>query len=496
MPAPNAAVVFDNDPMLAGQSAIDPTAFPTPQFTPNPNLGDRMRNRNWAGREQEVYREMRDAPLPHQYTRGATNPNFTPPSPIPATQYVRRPEAPTGLQTRGMSPSAIAAYTPPRPRGGWQSAPTNMQRYNRIVGRLANLPTMYAGTWPNQYYPGGSNTYIPSWEATGLLIKYTREVSYFRINKYAKELKVPKDQGYYLTLSAQDPYRVVSVNDYLWEDSVDAPGGRQERQAFGYLPYRTARYCFPFSLGRKSVSQAEWPILAEHARMAACKAMTVRTQLNTTVATTTSGWSGTGFTNTGATSAAWSTSPGGAGTCYIQQDINTAMIAVEQASGGIVTDEDGLYITMNPVEGRGLARSPEYRDYIKGSPDALSSLTDHRNPARKYSLAPQLYGLWVVIENAIRVTTPKSGNVPTPPADSQSYIWPTANVMISSKPQGFTAEGEQSLDFSTLAFRFFEQMTVESKSDPDNRRELGRVVEDYVVKLQAPQTGYLFTGAS
>ena len=101
-----------------------------------------------------------------------------------------------------------------------------------------------------------------------------------------------------------------------------------------------------------------------------------------------------------------------------------------------------------------------------------------------------------MVENAIQVTTPKSGNVPTPPSQARSYVWPTANPVITSRPQGIVAPDEQTLDFSTIAFRFFEQMTTEQKSDPDNRREVGRVVEDYCVTLQAPQTGYLFTGAS
>ena len=286
----------------------------------------------------------------------------------------------------------------------------------------------------------------------------------------------------------------MNVNDYLWEDSVDAPGGRQERQAFGYLPYRTARYCYPFSLGRKSVEQAEWPILAEHAAMQAAKAMTVRTMLNTTLATTTSNWTGTWGTNYSAVSAAWTTSP--IANSYIQTDLNAALISIEQNTGGIVTDEEALQLTMNPTLTRGVSKSPEYKTYIQGSPDALAAITDQRNPNRKYGMAPFLYGLRLVVENAVVVTTPKPGNVTSQPATSRSYVWPTQYACISSKPAGIVAAEEQTLDFSTFCFRFYEQMTTEQKSDPDNRREIGRVVEDFTVTLQAPQTGYLFTGAS
>ena len=485
MHAPRAAV-HANEKMQVGQGYFNPGHHALPQLpAANRALGDKMRNRDWAGREAQAYYEMQQAPLPYQYTQNAPHPTFGGGSGSPVTQWLKPQGPPTGFEAR----RAPTVYSNPGVAG--MVRPT--YAYNRLVGR-GNQTNYSVGTWPNQYYPGGSNTYVVSWEATGLIVKYTRNPSFFRINKYVKELKVPKDQGYYLTLGGDDPYRVVSVNDYLWDDSADAPGGRQERQAFGFAPYRTARYCFPFSLGRKSVTQAEWPILAEHAAMMAAKAMTVRTILNTQLAVTAANWSGTWGTNTSAASGVWTTSP--IANSFIQSDLNTALIAIEQASGGIVTDEDALQFTMNPSLTRGISKSPEYKTYIQGSPDALAAITDQRNPNRKYGMAPYLYGLRLVVENAIVVTTPKSGNVPTPPAQARSYVWPTAGAVISSKPTGIVATDEQTLDFSTFAFRFYEQMTTEQKSDPDNRREIGRVVEDYTVTLQAPQTGYLFTGCA
>ncbi len=490
---PTGAAIHAQDQMEVGQGTLNPAMFTDlPRLPPpDPSLGARMSNRDWAGREQQGLYEMRHAPMPHEFTRDQPHARWGGGSGVPATQWSPPAGPPTGFAAR----RAPTVYSDPRARSTALVRPT--LAYNRLAGvpTRGNM-TQYAapGTWPNQYYPGGSNTYIASWEATGLIIKYTRSPSYFRINKYVKDMKVPKDMGYYLTLDGDQPYRVVSVNDYLWEDSTDAPGGRQERQGFGFVPFRTARYCFPFNLGRKSVAQAEWPILAEHAAMVAAKAMTVRTLLNTTLATTAANWTGSWGSNTGGVSGSWSTSS--LVNNYIQSDINTAMIAVEQASGGIVTDEEALNITMNPTLARGISKSPEYKTYIQGSPDALAAITDQRNPNRRYGLAPFLYGLGLVVENAIVVTTPKGGNVPSPASQSRSYVWPTANVVISSKPAGIVQNGEQTLDFSTFCFRFYEQMTTEQKSDPDNRREIGRVVEDYTVTLQAPQTGFNFTGAS
>ena len=286
------AAVAETDQIHVGQGRpIDP-GFQAPALPPpNPALGDRMRQRNWSAREQQAYYEMSHAPQPWQFTNDRPHHQFGGGSGTPATQWLAPQGPPQGFQTR--QPARYSADMGNARGNAAMVRPS--YAYNRVAGVGGRQPVMYAspGTWPNMYYPGGSNTYIPSWEATGLIIKYTRDPSFFRINKYAKDIKVPRDTGYYLALSGDDPYRVQSVNDYLWGDSADAPGGRQERQAFGFMPFRTARYCFPFSLGRKSVSQADWPILAEHAAMAACKAMTVRTYLSTTLLQTSANWTGT-----------------------------------------------------------------------------------------------------------------------------------------------------------------------------------------------------------
>jgi len=475
----------------AAQTQTAPTVqqmgFNPMQFTPNPTLGDKTRNRDWAKREAQLNYEMAQAPLPHQYTTASAHPMFGGGSGSPLTQWL-----PQGQPTGFAANKAPVLYSNPG------TAPMVRPTYaynNRLVGINPRQPTMYVGTWPNQQYPAGSNTYIPNWEATGIIIKFTRDASKFRINKYLKFLTVPKDQGYYLTLDADNPYRIINPADWAWEDGADAPGGRGNKQGFGFQPYKTSRMCFPFTLGQKSVTQAEWPIVAEHAMMAACQAMTLRTIVSTALLTNTANWTGSFGTNTSAQSAQWTNAASNTSNA-IQTDINTAMIAIEQASGGIVTDEEALNITLNPVTARGIAKSYEYKQYIQGSPDALAAITDQRNPNRKYGLAPYLYGLALVVENAIQVTTPKSDNVASPLAQSRSYIWANQYVNITSKPTGLVGEDQQTLDFSTVAMRSLENLTTETKADPDNRRETGRVVDEFCTCVQAPQTGYLITGVT
>jgi len=326
--------------------------------------------------------------------------------------------------------------------------------------------------------PAGNNTYIPSYDASGAVISFTRDSSKFRLAQYVKYVPVEKDEGYYLATDPNEPYRVVDQNDYLWEDGADAPMGNGEKLEHEYRPYRNVRVAYPFVIGSRAVEQAAWPILAAHAKKTAAKAMLVRTMRAAGILTTAANWG----TNTVTAAGAWTGST--SANLRIQNTINAAARQVELATGGIVSDSEGMILVMNPNRARAIAVSPEYRDYILGSPDALASLTSQDSPNRKYGLAPYLYGYKLVIENAVRVVTRK-GTAATP-----EYAWPDNAVVLMSRPDGVgqTAD-DDALEFSTLAFRFSEEMTVESKDDPDNRRVSGRVVENYSVVLQAPQTG-------
>ena len=73
---PGRAAINADDQIQVAADNRPPAPFNAPQFTPNRDLGDRMRNRDWAGRESQAYYEMGQAPLPHQFTRGAAHPVF------------------------------------------------------------------------------------------------------------------------------------------------------------------------------------------------------------------------------------------------------------------------------------------------------------------------------------------------------------------------------------------------------------------------------------
>jgi hypothetical protein len=67
-------------------------------------------------------------------------------------------------------------------------------------------------------------------------------------------------------------------------------------------------------------------------------------------------------------------------------------------------------------------------------------------------------------------------------------------VLLLARPGQLVSEGSSS--FSTAGIFMFEEMTVESRDDPDNRRQMGRVVEDYTPQILSDISGYLVVDAT
>jgi hypothetical protein len=341
--------------------------------------------------------------------------------------------------------------------------------------------------------PSGSNTYVPSYEASEPVIQLSRDPSKYRVNQYTKIMPVSKDQGLYLRLDPDEQARIVDEADYAWEDGADAPK-QEDKQEHEFVPYRTLRRHYGFRIGYKSAAQATWQILAAHARMVLNKAMLIRTIKANELIWNAANW---GVSTAAADNAAlggvgataWSTST--TAQTFILKTLMGAAERIDFHSNGVISDIDSLILLISPGMARRIRQSPEFNDYLRGSPEALASLTGalaHKNPNFKYGLPEFMYGFKIVVDNAIRFLNRKGDTV------NKTRVVPDNAVAILSRPEGVVGESDMPMDFSTIAFRFYEQATVESKDDPDNRRHLGRVVEDFVCTLQAPQTGFLITG--
>lgn len=340
-------------------------------------------------------------------------------------------------------------------------------------------------------YPSGSNTFVPSHEASGgLIIGYSRNPKKFKLPQYIKMIPVKKDYGLYLNITAQVAARLINTNlsDFVWSDGQEAPTGADNLESFQYLSYRCYRYAYPFMLGSKAVSQADWPIMEVQSGFMAQLAMTARTQIVWNGLTTGANWNGNTGTATALVGGFLDTST--TVTLYVKKLFRYVSELILQATIGVV-NRDELCVIMNPHTAGLISESPELVDHFKNNVYALQQVRqDAPNQNGQWGLPDKLYGVNVIVEDAVKVTSRKGAAVTT-----STYVVPAQTMVFASRPGGVMGM-EGIPEFSTSQLFMFSEMEVESKYDADNRRHQGRVIEDYGFNVAAPASGYLVTGAT
>lgn len=342
--------------------------------------------------------------------------------------------------------------------------------------------------------PGGNNTFVPSHEASGkLVVDYARNPKKFAVNQYTQVKQIDKSAAYYLKADFDEGGRVLDDEslDSLWTDGDNAPGGRDGTSGHEYLPILTARRVFPFTLGDKAVKQATWDIVAQHAARQAQKAMTVRTMLAIRPVLTTGNHISGHVIDVSAVSGntgTWAAST--SNRQDIKRTLNTARDRIIQDSLGAI-EVDDLVLVINPTLARQLAECQELVEYIKSSPFALAEIKGElqgSNQNVNFGLPSSLYGVKLIVEKTVRVTSRKRATKAT------SYVLPTATPFMTVRPGSLEAPFGGP-NFSGVTGFFYEEMTTETKNDRDNRRTSGRVVEDYQYVLTAPEGAVMFQNA-
>jgi hypothetical protein len=333
---------------------------------------------------------------------------------------------------------------------------------------------------------GGLNTYVPSTNAlaTGALqVEFTRAVNTFPITKYAQIVPANQMTGYYLRLNSDDNVRVTDINEFVWPLGNDRPVGKMNEQDF--VAFNCQRFAYPFYIPNETVKQAAWDVVAQHARSKAQLAMTARSMRTATALTGSAAV--TAFTavgnyyadGTAISGAAWTTSS----TNIIQKGIQTALQRISLATGGAVRGETDIMMVISPTIANLLSQTQEVRDYVKNYPAALPFLQGADTFA-KYGLPPNLFGVQVVVDDSVKVTTKKGAASTT-----RSFVYGNSAVFVS-RPGGLVGV-EGSTSFSTCQIFAFEDMTVENWDDPKDRRMEGRVIDNSTSELVAPVSGVL-----
>lgn len=339
--------------------------------------------------------------------------------------------------------------------------------------------------------PYGSNTFIPNLEATNsLVVDFSRNPDEFALPNYTQYVPVEKTEGKYVRMDVEAAARLLNTDarEHEWPDGADAPTGEGQLDPHSFYSYICRRYAPAFRMGELAADQAAWDRLAQAAAHVAQQLMTIRTQLVITKLTNTANWATGHYSAVSSISGVtgkWDVST--TARKDIKRSLDYAAEKIRKATLGKVKPKD-LRVVMSAGCARKISVTQEIQDHIKGSPAAEKSLTTQLGGVNEYGLPSTLYGYPIVIEDTVKVTNAKGATKAT------SYVLPDTTPIMVSQIGGL--EGvEGSPSFSTVQLFLYEEMSVESKHDRDNRRYLGRAVDNVGVEIVAPISGFLFTSA-
>jgi len=336
---------------------------------------------------------------------------------------------------------------------------------------------------------GGLNTFVPTFSAaTGQIqIEFTRAANRFPITQYAQIVPVQQMSGYYLRIDEEETARVVNTQDLQWPLGEDRPTGINND--IEWTQFTCQRFQSSFHIPQETARQAQWDVVASHARIAAQKMMTLRslrmaTQL-TTVGNYTAGLNY--FADAGTLTGSENiTSANG-----VQIVIQNAIERIVQNTVGAVSAKD-IILVINPITARIMAATAGVTDYVKNYPAALSFLKGDDTFAA-YGLPQSLFGLGgVVVDDTVRVTTRKGSGSP-----ARSFLYGDATtpaMVFVSRPGGLV--GNEGPSFSSATIFAYEDMSVETLEDPWNRRVRGSVTDNSATVLTAPLSALYIADAN
>lgn len=359
--------------------------------------------------------------------------------------------------------------------------------------------------------PGPTNTYVQSLDATGQIIAYVRDPKRFRINSYLAYRPAKQMVGLYCVLDRDNQARVVTEAEFAWADGQARPDGYNNLDAFDLREYRTKRFDIPFTVGNLTREQASWDIVASQAAGRMQQYMTLQTLLAIQTLETAGNWGANtndaNVLNDGA--GFWDTSDTASNA--IQKSIYAAIEAVMLATNGVVT-MDELRLVIGVKAARRLRTAREITDYIKGSPQALAQVRGELpNPNVEFGLPAKLFGVELVVENAVRVTSRKTTSGFN--NGTRSFIKDPSSAVLMSKVDALPGDQVNATmptpNFSTLQVFYYDGpntqnnnseaegpsglYTVETFEDTRNKRLDGHVVTNFDRRLVAPESGYLIT---
>ena len=347
----------------------------------------------------------------------------------------------------------------------------------------------------NFYDPGPQNVFIPAAQQ-GLQVEFSRNPASFSINQYLQIVPGLAVAGMFPEMSASDSVMVPTQSDYIWPDGQERPVG--SKRPLRWVQWKMERRTYPFTLGSLTVSQASFDIVAAHARRDAAKCMTDRTIDGVTVMTTAGNWTNTVAdvdTLLSGSGLSWTSSSTSENT--ILKSFNQVKQNIALTTGGAIQGQD-LMLVINPTTAAGMAATAEIRQYMTAHERALSVLAGaDRQIVDTYGLPPYLYGVQVVVENAVY----QSSRREIDGSGTRAFVMASYDAVFLSRPGGLIGAAgpnptQAAPSMSTLTGFFNEEMSVESKVDDWHRLTQGAVTDTRDIVLTAQDSGYFIQDVS
>lgn len=335
------------------------------------------------------------------------------------------------------------------------------------------------------------NSYIKDHASSGKLkVSFSRNPDEFSLPNYIQIRPVTKQRGLYLKIDQRHAARIVGgrIDDFLWHDGMDRPKPNNNGLEFQWLDFETKRRNINEAIGDLAREQADWDVEGEQEALQAHQAMTLRTKLVHDALDSSANWDAAHYKTVTTIPGVTSTWDASLSTDqFIRKSLNFATKRIKLSTLSKVKKKD-LLLVMNPTTAYAIGQTQELIDVIKQSADAYGQVTQETGRWSEYGLPDRLYGLKVVVEDAVIVTSARGAATQT-----ESFCMADGIAYVLSRPGGLVSRGGGP-SFSTVTLFAKEEMTVLRTHDAYNKLMKIDVTDDVGVGLTAPVAGFALRG--
>ncbi len=310
-------------------------------------------------------------------------------------------------------------------------------------------------------------------------------------------VKAPKPVVEYALLDPDQPVRVVTDAEFDWPDGKPRPSGNNNMGNFIWQEVRCYRRNYPYTIGEQAVETASgWNPKAFFNAQIMSQAGTNITARFVTLMETAANWTYSADANTlnggGGTWDKSSNVEWTANYLAIKKSIFAAMKQVILNTNGMIPWKDWILI-VSPGLAEAMAETGEIHDYLARQEQSYKVL-EGENPdvAENWGLPRKLYGLKVVVEDAVQVKEPPNS---TGTAATTNRVWCKSDhsAVICTRIGGIN--GNYGSPTASTFQRYFYKydLAVEAFHEPKDKLYNSNVVDQFKEIISSPRAGCLIT---